>query len=590
MGRWSGAVGGGHVLLMTGLLAAVPAATPGQIAFSDQTKASGLLASHHVASCVPEGWLTGGMAAGDFNNDGFQDLFFVGGGGSAPDQLFINNGDGTFTEQAAPWGVAVQHAGCGASIGDFDDDGWLDVYVTSAGVMPGTCQAGQHRLYRNAGSSESPGFTNIAMDAGVNIASPVQYGGFGSAFGDYDIDGDLDLMVASWTAAGEGNRLFRNDGGSFTDVTATAVGDAFAGVWGFQPAFADMDGDGYPELLLAADFETSRYLVNNGDGTFADLTVASGTGLDDNGMGQAVGDLDNDGLFEWFVTSIWEVVPPPGNPGDMLYLNLGNHSYQEISHEAGVNNGGFGWGAVAVDLDQDGWLDLVQVNGATHEPWIIERARVYHNSAKPGPGWFTDVAEQAGLDSTGQGRAVVAMDSENDGDQDLAILIYNGALELWRNDTEPAGNWLRLFLDTSNNPRLAPRGFQARVVATAGGQSQCRVMNSSPSYAATCEQTVHFGLGSAELVDELRIEWPRGYVTVLHDVPVNQHLTVTAPSLADLNADGSVNVQDLLVLLALWGDAGAPPHLRADLDNDGLISAADLLLLLGVWGQSLISL
>ncbi len=280
-------------------------------------------------------------------------------------------------------------------------------------------------------------------------------------------------------------------------MTDFAIGDAFVGVWGFQPAFADMDGDGWPELLMAADFETSRYLINNCDGTFTDYTVESGTGLDDNGMGQTIGDLNNDGRFDWFVTSIYEKgVPPPANPGDMLYLNVAPHQYTEISSPAGVNDGGFGWGTVALDLDHDGWLDLLQVNGATHEPWINERARLYYNTRNPAPGWFVDIAEQAGLDSTGQGRALVAFDYDNDGDLDFVIHNSNGPLQLWRNDTTPIGNWLRLFLDTSRNPELAPRGFGAHIRVKVGNTSQVRVMNASPSYLGTCEQGVHFGLAT----------------------------------------------------------------------------------------------
>ncbi len=357
--------------------------------------------------------MTAGGAVGDFNNDGWQDLFVVS-GGTEPDKLFINDGDGTFTDQAAAWGLTDQHRGVGAAVGDYNNDGWQDIYVTSLGLITAPVTTGAHRLYRNDAGT---GFTEVAAAAGVNTTSTTQPDGFGSAFGDYDLDGDLDLFVAGWEFNSAGNRLFRNNGdGTFTDVTV-AAGVLDLSVHGFAPHFVDMDGDRYPELLLAADFGTSRYFVNDGDGTFTDYTTESGTGLDGNGMGQAVGDINNDGLFDWYVSSIRTENTSLGT-GNMLYLNLGGHSYTEISVAAGANDGGWGWGTVAVDLFHDGLVDLVETNGWPSDEWVNEQAKVFANN---GDLTFDEIAPTCGFSHIGQGRGLVNFDADNDGDQDFVV-------------------------------------------------------------------------------------------------------------------------------------------------------------------------
>jgi hypothetical protein len=375
MARMGFSVGG---CLLAGAGAAVTA--DGQVTLTNWGVNADLVATHQPDETgipVAQDWQTGGLAVGDFNNDGCQDIFWVGGGGTA-DKLFINkcNGTGTFTEQGSAWGLTDLHCGNGVAVGDYDGDGRLDIYVTSFGA-PGsdTNEPGQHRLYHNDGGS----FSEVAGAAGVTASCSEASGnpaGYGAAWGDYDLDGSLDLCVVSWWGDDDGNRLYHNDGdGTFTDVTDTALGTAIDGVWGFQPAFVDMDGDRFPELLIASDFQGSRYFVNNGDGTFTDFTGPSGTGLDDNGMGQTVADVNNDGLFDWYVTSIYKDTPPPANPGNMLYLNLGDHQYLEISGFAGVNDGAWGWGTLAVDLDHDTWVDILEVNGRLAEPWANEHGR-----------------------------------------------------------------------------------------------------------------------------------------------------------------------------------------------------------------------
>jgi hypothetical protein len=190
---------------------------------------------------------------------------------------------------------------------------------------------------------------------------------------------------------------------------------------------------------------------------------------------------------------------------------------------------------------------------------------------------FADVALASGFTHADEGRGVVAFDADSDGDQDVLAFTNGGWLEYYRNDTVQAGGWLRLRLDSTPNPLVAPDGFNARVTATIGGQSYHRYVNGSPSYLATGELEVHFGLGGATQVDELRIDWPRGYSTVLQDVPVNQLLVIACPAPRDLDGSGSVDLADLQSLIDNWGPVVGVPQLRADLDNDGVVGMGDLL-------------
>ena len=531
-------------LLVAGLGALLVAgadAAAQQLRFSRQTEAAGLTARHRP-SLETLLAMTAGGAAADFNNDGWQDLYFVS-GGAAADSLYLNNGDGTFSDHAAAAGLGRPHLGHGVAVGDYDGDGWVDVFLTSLGPAEhDRAEPGQHLLFRNRGAGPDgvPSFTEVARAARVSRTSTEVPSGMGAAFGDYDLDGDLDLFVTAWMPDAYGNLLFRNNGdGTFENATHRA-GLALQGVRGFAPRFADMDGDRHPELLVAADAFTSRYFVNRGDGSFVDATAASGTGLDANGMGHVTGDFDNDGRLDWYVTSVhgtggydvpWDAPAVPGT-GNMLYRNLGGHRYEELSGAAGVNDGGWGWGTVAVDLDHDGDQDLVATNGwadlnaAGRYEWQHERTYLFRNELHPsGDLGFSAVGSAAGLDHSGQGRGLINLDYDNDGDQDLVIFDALGPISLYRNDLSgPDTHWLRLFLDTSGMPGLAPNGRGARIELTAGGRRQYRYLDGGCTYLGSPELSAHFGLGPHRVVERLRVEWPDGSVTELANLDADRTL------------------------------------------------------------------
>jgi hypothetical protein len=591
--RWS--LPGSAQLVIGALFAGLSGsqAVAGQLAFTNATSTCGVtpVVSDWEALYFEYPPFTvvfkGGGAVGDFNNDGFQDLFVVPGanGSNAPDQLYINNGDGTFTERGAEWGVNYAHFGAGAAVGDFDGDGWLDLFVLSWGPLTGDPIPGDHRLYRNNGNGT---FTNVAVQAGVNHTGGTP-DGYGAAFGDYDLDGDLDLAVSGYYSPfyedGGASRLFRNNGdGTFTDVTKTAILYDISQARGYSSAFADMDGDGYPELLWVADFWTSKYLINNGNGTFSEATAAAGVGLDSNGMGCAVGDFNNDGKLDWYVTSIHGGAPTAS--GNMLYMNQGSHHYVEQSIPAGVNDGGWGWGTVPVDIDHDTNLDIIATNGFFQALWQHDTTRVFLSR---GDGTFADVAAQVGLIHDGQGRGMARFDVDNDGDQDIVIFGMDLSAQLFRNDLSgPDTHWLRMFFDSSAAPGLAPNGYGTRVWAKVGEQTMMRYVDGGCHYQAVSELSAHFGLGSHTKVQPLTIRWANGKQTQIAEVNADQHIVVHYLP-ADLDGDCKVGQADLGLLLSGYGCKPPTSPCLGDLNGDGKTDQADLGLLLSKYDKTCIS-
>ncbi len=543
--------------------------------FSDQTAAAGLTMNRPGdGSFVPQGMVAGG-AAGDFDRDGDQDLFVLG-GFSQPDRLYINNGDGTFTDQAVAWGVAATHRGVGVAVGDYDGDGYLDLYVTSDSEDGSTPI--HNYLYHNVNGSS---FVDVSAAAGVRTGPVQGSGDWGAAFGDYDLDGDLDLAVASWYGLTGMNRLYRNNGnGTFTDVTSSAFTFNFFGTRGFSPRFCDMNGDRYPELLWTSDFGTSRYFINNGNGTFTDATVASGTGKDGNGMGTTIGDFNNDGRPDWYVTSIYSPTPTANQPGtgNMLYMNQGNHVYAETSAIAGAKQCGWGWGTVSIDFDHDGDTDIVATNGFTpDEEFLNDPTRLFMNN---GNATFIESAVANGVTHTAQGRGLLAFDYDLDGDQDFVIFTMDGPLTLYRNELVHTATtrWLTVALDTSASSTLAPDGYGAHVRATVNGVTRHRWLCGGSNFLSQSELTVHFGFGAGSVASELRVDWANGKSTTRTNVALDQHLTVVYCP-ADFNNANGVTVQDIFDFLTAWLAGNA----EADFNNINGVTVQDIFDFLTAW-------
>jgi cysteine-rich repeat protein len=514
------------------LLAALGGTARADWHFSDVTAEAGLVYQHGYGDSLFSEALenAGGVAAGDYDRDGFTDLYAVR-GSIGPNLLFRNRGDGTFEERGLAAGVDLAGArSSGPLFADLDGDGWLDLFV---GGVDGT----RVRLYRNRGDGT---FADVTGAAGLVL--PPERDTVGATAGDYDRDGDLDLFLTHWSDSffyvldSSSYHLWRNEGGAFVDVTLeagfvpTGPGDRFES---FAANFVDVDADGWLDLLVAADFGTSRIYRNDRDGTFSDLTDRTVV-TDGNGMGAAVGDYDEDGDFDWFVTSIWD---PNGiaegswdTTGNRLYRNRGDGTFDDATETSGVRRGYWGWAATFQDFDDDGHLDLYHVNGfgdasipQTFE-FFADPARLFVGD---GAGTFVEQAQTAGVADTGDGRGVVAFDYDRDGDLDLFVANSGGAPRLFRND-DPPGRGLTVRL-RGRPPNTEAVG--AVVDVSVGGVVKRRLVRAGSNYVSQDPAEVHVGLGAAAGVEEIVVRWPGGSTSTLGAVAAGHTVIGNEPGL-----------------------------------------------------------
>lgn len=537
------------IVFYTAPLAVCALASAADLSFTDVTDQAGIAVHHGYLINASTGREMGsGGAVADFNNDGWQDIFFLS-GGHTHDSLFINNKDGTFTDHAAAWGLHTlpPHIGSAALAADFNNDGRTDLYITSHGQAGSFGQTGSHRLLLNLppNNQNQPRFAELAVHCGVETTALFATDGFGAAAGDIDLDGDLDLAVAGWLPFGH-NFLFRNqdiDRGFlpiFTD-DSDAMDSPYATAFGlsnhgFSPRIVDTNNDWRPEILWTSDFRTSRYLKNNPDNTFTDITEQAGMGLDQNGMGVTQGDFNNDGLIDFYITAIFHPdYPVKPREGNRLYINKGNHQFTELALAAGVHDGHWGWGTTAVDFDHDGDLDLAEVNGWQPIPKFADQPALLFQNDGTGLN-YTEIGAQTGFDYASDARGIARIDYDNDGDQDALIFTRLGRLTLLRNDliseeNQPAdANWLRVFIDTRARSNLAPEGIGATVTAKIPAGSQRRLIDAGPTFQTSEERSAHFGLGIYDTVFILDIEFHDGTLLRYRNVPANQTMTVTLPA------------------------------------------------------------
>lgn len=495
--------------------------------------------------CGPE-IMSGGAAAGDYDRDGKLDLAVT--RIDNPPILYRNRGDGSFEDVSLGAGIGGPGGHLGTSgvvFGDIDNNGCADIYMTRV-------RKPHHVLYMN----DCKG--HFSEEAVARHASPVDevamVFGQGVTLGDYDRDGFLDIFVSEWRfrkpgVSGEShNRLLRNKGrvapGHFEDTTAKAGIDfegrspigGHNGIFGFAPAFVDLDDDGYQDLAVAADFGSSGLWWNNKDGTFTDGTKSSGVGSDENGMGSTFGDFDLDGRLDWFVTSIFDDCMPGqcdhmfGITGNRLYRSEGNRSFSDYTDRAGVRDGAWGWGASSFDADNDGDLDIAHTSGfhvLGEDRYEKFRSNPTFLQVNNGNGQFTDLGAEAGVRDTVEGRGLLTFDYDNDGDLDLLVIQRRDQPKLFRNDTQ-GGGWLKIRF-RGNGPRSTPEAVGARVTVlrTAGKAPMIREVGMRDNYLGQDPLEAHFGLGeSGADVAEVRVSWPSGCVQTLRDVKANQVLVL----------------------------------------------------------------
>jgi hypothetical protein len=494
--------------------------------FVDVTAQAGLF---HLLGDIPENvgtlpcggneLMAGGAAAADYDGDGHDDLFVT--RLYQPNLLFHNLGDGTFEEVAAARGLDFSAASSGALWGDIDGDGDLDLFVT-------TMDMSGPRLFINDGGT----FSDEAQARGAGLfVPPATKCAYlvGATFVDYDGDGDLDLQVAQWfrltTGPASFTRLLANDGtGHFSDVTAASQLDPL-NASAFTPAFADVDGDGDPDAWLTADFGTSALHTNAG-GVFTEVTAGAGVGTDNNGMGSAIADFDDDGDVDWFVSAIWDASVPSAD-GNRLYLNDGSGVFSDATDDAGVREGGWGWGAAMFDYDGDGDLDIAMANGyGTYEEPInglVDPLRLWRQeSSMP----MTEVSAEVGFWDDRQGRSLVPFDYDGDGDLDVFVSNMGSTPMLFRNDVANGTRWLRVRL-RSGGANTFGIGATVVVRAALGGQPRHRMVHLNPGYLGHGPPEAHFGLSDhVGDVHQVVVNWPDGSTSTLSDVAPDQVLTV----------------------------------------------------------------
>ncbi len=497
--------------------------------------------------------MSGGVILFDYDRDGWLDIYFTNAptvemavkGQKARGALYHNNHDGTFTDVTEKAGLASPCFAMGGTVGDYDNDGWPDLYVT--------CLGG-NVLYHNDGDGT---FTDVTAKAGVADGR----WSTGAAFGDYDGDGFVDLMVANYVdfhlndlprfgsspnckyrgidvqcgprgLKGAGDSLFHNNGdGTFSDVSKSAGVSDPNGYYGMGVIWADFNNSGRPDIYIANDSTPKFLYKNEGNGKFKDIGLESGTAVSEDGseqasMGIAVGDYLHTGRPSLYVTNF-------SDENDLLYRNDGNWNFTEVSYAAGVALPSLPWvkwGTAFVDLDDDGWLDLITVSGHVY-PQVdtlpsgggYRQPKLLHLNQKDGT--FCDASDQAGpaLKEKHVSRGLAVGDLFNDGKMDVVISDLDGSPMILRNHGIPGRHWVSFELAGTKSNRLA---LNARIKIVAGGITQTDEIHSGGSYLSQNDLRLHFGLGSAKTIDSVEIRWPSGATETLKDLAADQFYSV----------------------------------------------------------------
>ncbi len=497
--------------------------------------------------------MSGGVILLDYDRDGWLDIYFTNAptvaqaikGEKSVGALYRNNHDGTFTDVTQKSGLTQPCFAMGGAVGDYNNDGWPDIYQT--------CLGG-NILYRNNGDGS---FTDVTAKAGVADGR----WSTGASFGDYDGDGFVDLMVTNYVdfhlndlpgfgnapnckyrgidvqcgprgLRGAGDSLFRNNGdGTFTDVSKAAGVSDPDGYYGMSVIWADFNNTGRPDIYVAND-STPKFLYKNlGNGKFKDIGLQSGTAVSEDGseqasMGIAVGDYLHTGRPALYVTNF-------SDENDLLYRNDGDWNFTEVSYPSGAALPSLPyvkWGTAFADLDNDGWLDLITVDGhvypqvdslpsgaAYREPKLLQMNQK--------DGTFCDASDQAGpaFMEKRVSRGLAVGDLFNDGNMDAVVGDLDGGPMILRNHGVPGRHWVSFELAGVKSNRLA---LNARVKIVAGGVTQTDEIHSGGSYLSQNDLRVHFGLGSTTKIDSVEIHWPSGKVESLSSLDADHFYSV----------------------------------------------------------------
>jgi len=487
-----------------------------------------------------------GVAFGDVDNDGDMDIYVSNETPVPSNHLFINNGSGQFNE-ATNAGVTGTSNGQGVAFGDIDNDGDLDLFVTSFD--------GSNKLYLNEGNNK---FKNIAATARVEHRGQ----GRGVAFGDIDNDGDLDLYVVYQE---QRNRMYRNKGNNIFEDIASMPKYGLADSASFidqAASLGDVDNDGDLDLYVSGGVGANLLFRNNGDTTFTEIGMSANVTNDLSGQGVAFGDIDNDQDLDLYVAN----GAPGQNHVNRLYKNKWNEGelrFDDISSAAGVADIGFGTGVAFADVENDGDLDLFLVNTSG------QQNRIFLND---GRGFFTKVDTAAGIGGATHGRGTAFGDIDKDGDLDLYVVISDGPDLLYRNEINNSNNFLIIkTIGTISNRD----GIGARVRIVTGGLSQIREVNGGSGYLSQNSLPVELGLGQATKVDSIIIRWPSGKKQILTNQAVNQFLTITEPANRSPAVINAISSQTIFVGGASFiRNLNAPPIVFSDPDGDALTYSA----------------
>ena len=536
--------------------------------FTDDAQKAGLTAQNVFGGIDTKKYIietTGnGVAIFDYDNDGWPDVFLVNGtklegfpeGKGPTNRLYRNNHDGTFSDVTAKAGLTATGWGQGVCVGDYDNDGWEDLYIT---------YYGKNRLYHNNHGV----FTEVAAKSGV--AGSGKAWGTGCAFVDYDRDGSLDLVVANYVdfdlstapapgdrptciwkgvpvmcgprgLAGAKNILYHNRGdGTFEDVTAKAHIDKTDGHYAFSVSTFDFDEDGWPDIFIACDSTPSILYRNNHDGTFTDVAVTAGAAFNEDGreqagMGSTIGDYNGDGHLDIFKTNF-------SDDTSTLYKNDGDGTFTDATTAAGLGlyTQYLGWGTMFLDFDNDGWPDLILVNGHVYpevdsqhlgssykEPRIL-----FHNNDD---GTFSDISASAGpaITAPASSRGLAVGDLWNDGRMSAVISNMNAAPSLLVNQIKNANHWIAIRTVGTKSNR---DGIGARIRVKTPARVLVDEVRSGSSYTSNSDIRVHFGLGKADKIDWLEVGWPSGLIERFSGLSVDQIHTVKEGSGAPVEAE-----------------------------------------------------